>query len=84
MLFHGCSLPLIVQALCSLFPEQLLLFSQISAKYFGVCHSQKNNPKILEYFEYTINSGVAGGFKIMYLLPISKEPRVALRTLSSI
>ena len=52
MLFHGCSLRLIVQALCSLFPERLLLFSKISAKYSGVCQSQKNNPKILDFFEY--------------------------------
>ena len=56
MLFHGCSLPLVVQALCSLFPEQLLLVSQISAKYSGVSHSQKNNPKLLEYFEYATSS----------------------------
>ena len=56
MLFHGCSLRLIVQALCPLFPERLLLFSQISAKYSGVCQSQKNNPKILEYFEYATSS----------------------------
>ena len=30
------------------------------------------------------NPGVAGGFKIMYLLSISKEPRGAFRTMSSI
>lgn len=54
----------------------------------------KNNPKIFEYFEYTTsfcklliqqkNSGVAGGLKIMYLSPFSKEPRGILRTMSSI
>ena len=55
-----------------------------------VCQSQKHDPKILEYFEFTTflfnkkNSGVAGGFKIMYLTPISKEPRGVFRTLSSI
>ena len=56
MLFHGYSLRLIVQALCLLFPKRLLLFSQILAKYSGVCQSQKNNPKILEYFEYATSS----------------------------
>ena len=54
----------------------------------------KNNPKILEYFEYTTsfcklliqqkNSGVAGGMKIMYLPPFFKEPRGILRTMSKI
>ena len=54
----------------------------------------KNNPKILEYFEYTTsfcklliqqkNSGVAGGKKIMYLPPFFKEPRGILRTMSNI
>ena len=56
MLFHGCSLPLIVQTLCSLLPERLLLFSQISAKYSDVCQSQKNNSKNLEYFEFATSS----------------------------
>ena len=48
-----------------------------------------------EYFEFATssdklliqqkkNSGVDGGFKIMYLPPISKEPRSAFRTMSSI
>ena len=56
MLFHGCSLPFIVQAHCSLFPERLFLFSQNSAKYCRVCRLQKNNPKILEYFELVTSS----------------------------
>ena len=56
MLFHGCSLPFTVQTHCSMFPKRLLLFSQHSAKYSGVCQSQKNNPKILEYFEFDTSS----------------------------
>ena len=56
MLYHNCSLPFIVQAHCSLFPEWLVFFSQNSAKYSGVCQSQKNNPKILEYFEFATSS----------------------------
>ena len=56
MLFHGCSLPFIVQAHCSLFPERLLLFSQNSGKYCGVCQLQKNNPKILKYFQFATSS----------------------------
>ena len=56
MLFYGCSLPFIVQAHCSLFPRRLLLFSQDSAKYCGVCQLQKNNPKILEYFQFATSS----------------------------
>ena len=43
----------IVQTHCSLFPERLLLIFQNSVEYSGVCQSQKNNPKILEYFEFT-------------------------------
>ena len=43
MLFHGCSLPSIVQPHCSLFPERLLLFSQISAKYCPQKSSQHIN-----------------------------------------
>ena len=38
---------------CSLFPKRLLLFSQNMPEYSGVCQWQKNNPKILEYFEFT-------------------------------
>ena len=60
MLLHGCSLPFIVQVHCSLFPERLLLFSQNSAKYCGVCQLQGNNPKIwifkFEYFEFATSS----------------------------
>ena len=41
---------------CSLLPERLLLFSQNSAKYCGVSQLQKNNPKILEYFEFGTSS----------------------------
>ena len=94
MLFHVCSVPFTVQARCSLFPERLLLFSKISAKYCGVYQLQKNNLKILEYFEFATTSdklllqqkysGVAGGFKIMYPPPISEEPRDAFGIMSSI
>ena len=51
MLFQGCSLPFIVQVHCSLFSKGLLLFSKNLAKYCGLCQLQKNNPKILEFFE---------------------------------
>ena len=84
----------IVQAHYSLFPKQLLLFSQISAEYSGVCQSQKNNPKIwsilnllhllTSYLFNKKNSSVAGVFKIMYLPPTVTEPRGGFRTLSSI
>ena len=47
----------IVQTHCSLFPERLLLIFQNSVEYSGVCQSQKNNPKILEYFEFTTSFG---------------------------
>ena len=78
----------------SLFPEWLFLFSQNSAEYSGVCRSQKINQKfwsilnllhlLTSYLFKKKSSGVAGGFKIMYLPPISKEPRGGFRTLSSI
>ena len=64
------------------------------AKYCGVCQLQKNNPNVLEYFEFATSSdklliqqeklGVAEGFKIMYLPSITKAPRGAFRTMSSI
>ena len=64
-------------------------------KILWLCQLQENNPKILEYFEFATssdklliqqkkNSCVAGGFKMMYLPPISKELRDAFRTMSSI
>ena len=55
MLFHGCSLPFIVQAHCSLFPERLLLFSQISAKYCPQKSSQDINliPTLLLIYAIT-------------------------------
>ena len=34
----------------------IINFSQNSAKYYGVCQLQKNNPKILEYFEFATSS----------------------------
>ena len=37
-------------------PKRLLLFSQNSAKYCGVCQLQKNNSKILGYFEFATPS----------------------------
>ena len=52
MLLHSCSLPFIVQAHCSLFPERVPLFSQNSGKYCDVCQLRKNDQKILEYFEF--------------------------------
>ena len=46
MVVH-CSGPLFIV------PQNVHLFSQNSAEYSAVCQSQKNNPKILEYFEFT-------------------------------
>ena len=34
----------------------IINFSQNLAKYYGVCQLQKNNPKILEYFEFATSS----------------------------
>ena len=56
MLFQEYSLPFIVQVHSSLFPEWVLLFSQNSEKYCGVYQLQKNNPKLLEYFEFAASS----------------------------
>ena len=63
-------------------------------KYCGVCQLQENNPKILEYFDFATSSDklliqqkklwCSWRFQNNVSLPISKEPRGALRTMSSI
>ena len=70
----------------------IINFSQNSAKYYSLCQLQKNNAKILKYFEsdkilksYLFNkknSCAARGFKIIYLPLISKESRGAIRTIA--
>ena len=86
MMYHGCSLfrPIVH---CS--PNDCFCFSQ---------NSYANRKRIIQkswsilnllhlltsYLFNKKNSGVAGGFKIMYLTPFSKEPRGVIRTLSSI
>ena len=51
---------LIITVHCSgslfIVPQTMLFFSQNSAKYFGVCQLEKNNPKMLEYFQFATSS----------------------------
>ena len=51
---------LIITVHCSgslfIVPQTMLPFSQNSAKYFGVCQLEKNNPKMLECFQFATSS----------------------------
>ena len=94
MLFHGCSLPFIVQVHFSLFPNDCFSFHKIRQNIAVYVNCKRIIQKfwsslnllhlLASYLFKEKNSGGAGGFKIMYLPSVSKEPRGTFRTMQSI